>query len=106
MDALKPDIRDQVLKKGFTAEFSKIDELVEQAVTLDNAKRYTSGYNSNHGSVYLHKTATAEHSRAQPTTTQNKSSNPNAGSSNQHKSGNNTFQSCPTTQLLSSGGEM
>ncbi|KIJ32189.1 hypothetical protein M422DRAFT_265984 [Sphaerobolus stellatus SS14] len=104
MDALKPDIRDQVLKKGFTAEFSKIDELIEQAVTLDNAKCYTSGYNSNHGSVYLHKTATAEHSRAQPTTTQNKSSNPNAGSSNQHKSGSNTFQSMPTTQLLSTGG--
>ncbi|KIJ37118.1 hypothetical protein M422DRAFT_260507 [Sphaerobolus stellatus SS14] len=29
MDVLKPDIRDQVLKKGFTPEFSKIDELVE-----------------------------------------------------------------------------
>ncbi|KIJ47525.1 hypothetical protein M422DRAFT_248951 [Sphaerobolus stellatus SS14] len=37
MDVLKPDIRDQVLKKGFTAKFSKIDELVKQAVTLDNA---------------------------------------------------------------------
>ncbi|KIJ51142.1 hypothetical protein M422DRAFT_244328 [Sphaerobolus stellatus SS14] len=105
MDALKPDIRDQVLKKGFMAEFSKIDEIVEQAVTLDNAKCYTLGYNSSHGSVYLHKTAMAEHSCAQPTTTQNKSSNPNPGSSNQHKSGNNTFQSRLTTQLLLTGGE-
>ncbi|KIJ49765.1 hypothetical protein M422DRAFT_246125, partial [Sphaerobolus stellatus SS14] len=106
MDALKPDIRDQVLKKGFTAEFSKIDELVEQAVTLDNAKHYTSGYNSNHGSVYLHKTATAEYSRAQHMTTQNKSSNPDAGLSNQHKSGSNTVQSWLTTQLLSTGGNV
>ncbi|KIJ44666.1 hypothetical protein M422DRAFT_251961 [Sphaerobolus stellatus SS14] len=45
-----------------------------------------------------------EHSCAQPTTTQNKSSNPNTGSSNQHKSGNNTFQSRLTTQLLSTRG--
>ncbi|KIJ32275.1 hypothetical protein M422DRAFT_265941 [Sphaerobolus stellatus SS14] len=104
MDVLKPDIRGQVLNKGFTAEFSKIDELVEQAVMFDNAKCYTSGYNSNHGSAYLHKTATAEHSCAQHTTTQNRSSNLNAGSSNQHKSGSNTVQSHPTTQLLSTGG--
>ncbi|KIJ57369.1 hypothetical protein M422DRAFT_238961 [Sphaerobolus stellatus SS14] len=38
MNALKPSIRDEVLGKGFTAEFSKIDELVEQAVIVDNAK--------------------------------------------------------------------
>ncbi|KIJ48389.1 hypothetical protein M422DRAFT_247727 [Sphaerobolus stellatus SS14] len=31
MNALKPDIREQVLKKGFTPKFSKIDELVEEA---------------------------------------------------------------------------
>ncbi|KIJ40432.1 hypothetical protein M422DRAFT_256679 [Sphaerobolus stellatus SS14] len=105
MNTLKPDIREQVLKKGFTPEFSKINELVEEAVTLDNAKHYTLGYNSNHGSAYLNKTATAEYSRALHTTTQNKSSsNPKAGSSNQHKSGNNTFQSHSTTQLLSTGG--
>ncbi|KIJ43779.1 hypothetical protein M422DRAFT_253034 [Sphaerobolus stellatus SS14] len=48
MNVLKPDIREQVLKKGFTAEYSKIDELMEEAVTLDNAKHYTSGYNSSH----------------------------------------------------------
>ncbi|KIJ50728.1 hypothetical protein M422DRAFT_245380 [Sphaerobolus stellatus SS14] len=78
MDALKPDIREQVLRKGFTAEFSKIDELMEQAVTLDNAKHYTSGYNTNNYS--------------------------NAGSSNQHRSGSNTVQNWPTTQLLSTGG--
>ncbi|KIJ34040.1 hypothetical protein M422DRAFT_264002 [Sphaerobolus stellatus SS14] len=40
MNVLKPDIRDQVLKKGFTPEFSSIDELVNEAVTLDNAKCY------------------------------------------------------------------
>ncbi|KIJ43567.1 hypothetical protein M422DRAFT_253149, partial [Sphaerobolus stellatus SS14] len=38
MSALKPSIREEVLGKGFTAEFSKIDELVEQAVIVDNAK--------------------------------------------------------------------
>ncbi|KIJ47452.1 hypothetical protein M422DRAFT_248858 [Sphaerobolus stellatus SS14] len=80
MSALKPDIREQVLKKGFIPEFSKIDELVEEAVMVDNAKCYTSGYNSNHGSSYLHRTATMEHSCAQDTNTQNKSSsNPNGG---------------------------
>ncbi|KIJ37791.1 hypothetical protein M422DRAFT_259639 [Sphaerobolus stellatus SS14] len=47
MNALKPSIREEVLGKGFTAEFSKIDELVEQAVIIENAKCYTSGYNSN-----------------------------------------------------------
>ncbi|KIJ51619.1 hypothetical protein M422DRAFT_243911 [Sphaerobolus stellatus SS14] len=46
MDALRPEIRDLVLRKGFTAEFSKIDEPVEQSVTLDNAKCYTSSYNT------------------------------------------------------------
>ncbi|KIJ40423.1 hypothetical protein M422DRAFT_256657 [Sphaerobolus stellatus SS14] len=104
MDALKLNIRDLVLCKGLTAEFSKIDELVEQGVTLDNAKRYTSGYNSNQSSSYVNRTATAEHSHAQHTTTHNRSSNPNAGSSNQHKSGSNTVQNRLTTQLLSTGG--
>ncbi|KIJ57298.1 hypothetical protein M422DRAFT_238889 [Sphaerobolus stellatus SS14] len=52
MNVLKPDIRDQVLRKGFTPEFSSIDELIDEAVTFDNAKCYTSGYNSNHGSSY------------------------------------------------------
>src|SRR3978361_1990715 len=89
MNVLKPEIRDQVLKKGFTPEFSSIDELIEEAVTFDNAKHYTSGYNSNYDSSYLHKAATAEHSCVQHTTTQNKSStNQNAGSTKQHKSGN------------------
>ncbi|KIJ53906.1 hypothetical protein M422DRAFT_241163 [Sphaerobolus stellatus SS14] len=105
MDALKPDIKDQVLKKGFTPEFSKIDELVEQVVTFDNVKFYTSGYNTNHGSSYLHKTVIAEHSHAQHTTTQNKSSmNQNAGSSKQDKSGNNPVQNCQTIQSLLTGG--
>ncbi|KIJ47192.1 hypothetical protein M422DRAFT_249037 [Sphaerobolus stellatus SS14] len=85
MDVLKPDIRDQVLKKGFTPEFSKIDELIKQAVTFDNAKHYTSGYNTY--------------------TTQNKSStNQNAGSLKQHKSGNKSVQNQQTTQSLSAGG--
>ncbi|KIJ52430.1 hypothetical protein M422DRAFT_243217 [Sphaerobolus stellatus SS14] len=107
MDALKPDIRDMVLRKGFTAEFSKIDELVEQAVTLDNAKRYTSGYNSNLSSSYANRTtSSAEHSRAQHTTTSNKSSNTHAGTSNQHKSGSNPGQNRTTAQLLSAGGEI
>ncbi|KIJ54771.1 hypothetical protein M422DRAFT_240858 [Sphaerobolus stellatus SS14] len=48
---------EEVLGKGFTAEFSKIDEPVEQAVIVDNAKRYTSGYNSNHSSVLANKPA-------------------------------------------------
>ncbi|KIJ39312.1 hypothetical protein M422DRAFT_257922 [Sphaerobolus stellatus SS14] len=105
MNVLKPDIREQVLKKGFIPEFSSIDELVDEAVTLDNAKHYTSGCNSNHGSSYLQKAAIVEHSHAQHTTTQNKSStNQNAGSSNQHKSGNKPIQNCQTTQLLSTGG--
>ncbi|KIJ26807.1 hypothetical protein M422DRAFT_272085 [Sphaerobolus stellatus SS14] len=101
MNALKTDIRDQVLRKGFMSEFSSIDELVDEAVRFDNAKRYTSDYNSNHGSSYLHKAANAENSCAQHTPTQNKSStNQNAGSSNQHKSGNKPIQSCQTTPLL------
>ena len=104
MNALKPSIREEVLGKGFTAEFSKIDELVEQAVIVDNAKRYTSGYNSNQSSVSANKPATADHRRVQHSTTLNKSSNPNAGSSNQHRSGNNTFQSRSTPQLMSAGG--
>ncbi|KIJ34037.1 hypothetical protein M422DRAFT_263999 [Sphaerobolus stellatus SS14] len=105
MSALKPDIRDQVLKKGFTPEFSSIDELVAEEVTFDNAKCYTSGYNSNYGSVYLHKTALEEHSYAQHIPTQNKSStNQNAGPSKQHKSGNKAVQNCQTSQLLSTGG--
>ncbi|KIJ42719.1 hypothetical protein M422DRAFT_254172 [Sphaerobolus stellatus SS14] len=82
MDVLKPEIREQVLRKGFTPEFSKIDELIEQA------------------------TAIAEHSHAQhTTTTQNKSSkNQNAGSSKQHKSGSRPVQNQQTTQSLSAGG--
>ncbi|KIJ50585.1 hypothetical protein M422DRAFT_245214 [Sphaerobolus stellatus SS14] len=105
MNALKTNIRDQVLRKGFTPEFNSIEELVDEAVTFDNVKCYTSGYNSNHGSAYLHKAATAENSHAQHTTTQNKSStNQTAGSSKWHKSGNNTVQKWLTTQLLLTGG--
>ncbi|KIJ38263.1 hypothetical protein M422DRAFT_259176 [Sphaerobolus stellatus SS14] len=104
INALKPSIREEVLGKGFTAEFSKIDELVEQAVIVDNAKRYTSGYNSNHSSVLANKPAMADHRCAQHPTTLNRSSNQNAGSSNQHRSGSNTVQNRPTTQSLSTGG--
>ncbi|KIJ38558.1 hypothetical protein M422DRAFT_258671 [Sphaerobolus stellatus SS14] len=100
MDALKPNIREEVLGKGFTAEFSKIDVLVAEAVTVDNAKCYTSGYNSSYGSAYLNKPANAATNRVQQNTTQNKSSNVNAGSSNQHRSGNNNFQNQSTPQLL------
>ncbi|KIJ30228.1 hypothetical protein M422DRAFT_268279 [Sphaerobolus stellatus SS14] len=81
MSALKPDIQEQVLKKGFTQD--------------------------SHGSSYLHKAATMEHSHVQHTTTQNKSStDQHAGSSNQYKSGNNVFQHHQTTQLLSTEGGM
>ncbi|KIJ44598.1 hypothetical protein M422DRAFT_251877 [Sphaerobolus stellatus SS14] len=104
MNALKPSIREEVLGKGFTAEFSKINELVEQAVIVDNAKRYTLGYNSNHSSVLANKPAIADHRRAQHPTTLNRSSNQNASSSNQHRSGSNTVQNRPTTQSLSTGG--
>ncbi|KIJ24254.1 hypothetical protein M422DRAFT_275010 [Sphaerobolus stellatus SS14] len=104
MNALKSSIREEVLGKGFTAEFSKIDELVEQAVIVDNAKCYTSGYNSNQSSVYANKPATVDHKRVQQTTTLNRSSNANAGSSNQHRSGNNTFQNRSTPQVVSAGG--
>ncbi|KIJ42048.1 hypothetical protein M422DRAFT_254741 [Sphaerobolus stellatus SS14] len=106
MDVLKPSIREEVLGKGFTAEFTKIDVLVAEAVMLDNTKHYTSGYNSSYGSAYLHKPANAATNRVQQTTTQNKSSNANAGSSNQHRSGNTSFQNWSTTQLLSAGGEI
>ncbi|KIJ45965.1 hypothetical protein M422DRAFT_250757, partial [Sphaerobolus stellatus SS14] len=89
---------DAVLKKGFTAEFSKIDELVKQAVTLDNAKCYTSGYNSNLSSSYANRTTSStEHSQTQQTTTSHRSSNANAGTSNQHKSGSNPVQNQTTT---------
>ncbi|KIJ57005.1 hypothetical protein M422DRAFT_238584 [Sphaerobolus stellatus SS14] len=104
MNALKPSIREEVLGKGFTAEFSKIDELVEQAVIIDNAKCYTSGYNSNQSSVSANKPATADHRCVQQPTTLNRSSNQNAGSYNQHQSGSNTVQNQLTTQLLSTGG--
>ena len=106
MNALKPSIREEVLGKGFTAKFSKIDELVEQAVIVDNAKRYTSGYNSNQSSAYANKPATVDHKRVQQSTTPNRSSNANAGSSNQHRPGNNNFQSRSTPQSMSAGGEM
>ncbi|KIJ39460.1 hypothetical protein M422DRAFT_257783, partial [Sphaerobolus stellatus SS14] len=104
MNALKPSIREEVLGKGFTAEFSKIDELVEQAVIVDNAKRYTSGYNSNQSNVYANKPATVDHKCVQQTTTLNRSSNANAGASNQHRSGNNNFQNQSTPQSMSAGG--
>ncbi|KIJ38944.1 hypothetical protein M422DRAFT_258353 [Sphaerobolus stellatus SS14] len=104
MDALKPSIREEVLGKGFTAEFTKIDVLVAEAVMLDNAKHYTSGYNSSYGSAYLHKSANSATNRVQQTTTHNKSSNANAGSSNQHRPGNTAFQNQSTTQLLSAEG--
>ncbi|KIJ33569.1 hypothetical protein M422DRAFT_264503 [Sphaerobolus stellatus SS14] len=104
MNALKPSIREEVLGKGFTAEFSKIDELVEQAVIVDNAKRYTSGYNSNQSEVYNNKPATVDHKRVQQTSTLNRSSNANAGSSNQHRSGSNNFQNRSTPQSMSAGG--
>ncbi|KIJ39811.1 hypothetical protein M422DRAFT_257408 [Sphaerobolus stellatus SS14] len=87
MNALKPRIREEVVGKGFTAEFSKIDELMEQA-----------------SSVSANKPATADHRHVQQPTTLNRSSNQNAGSSNQHRSGSNTVQNRPTTQLLSTGG--
>ncbi|KIJ31754.1 hypothetical protein M422DRAFT_266506, partial [Sphaerobolus stellatus SS14] len=106
MNALKPSIREEVLSKGFTAEFSKIDELVEQAVIVDNAKCYTSGYNSNQSNVYTNKPATVDHKHVQQTTTLNRSSNANAGSSNQHRSGSNNFQNWSTPQLMSVGGEI
>ncbi|KIJ36963.1 hypothetical protein M422DRAFT_260609 [Sphaerobolus stellatus SS14] len=77
---------------------------LSSAVTFDNAKHYTLSYNSNHGSSYVQKAATMEHSHAQHTATQNNSMNQNAGSSNQHKSGNKPIQSHQTTQLLSTGG--
>ncbi|KIJ44782.1 hypothetical protein M422DRAFT_251769 [Sphaerobolus stellatus SS14] len=86
MDALKPSIREEVLGKGFTAEFTKIDVLVAEAVMLDNAK------------------SNAATNQVQQTTTQNKSSNANADSSNQHRSGNNYFQNWSTTQLLLAEG--
>ncbi|KIJ32842.1 hypothetical protein M422DRAFT_265325, partial [Sphaerobolus stellatus SS14] len=92
MDALKPSIREEVLGKGFTAEFTKIDVLIAEAVMLDNAKCYTSGYNSSYGSAYLHKPTNSATNRVQQITTHNKSSNANAGSSNQHRSGNTAFQ--------------
>ncbi|KIJ43454.1 hypothetical protein M422DRAFT_253337, partial [Sphaerobolus stellatus SS14] len=79
MNALKPSIREEVLGKGFTAEFSKIDELVEQAVIIDNAKHYTSGYNSNQSSAYANKPAMVDHKHVQQSTTLNRSSNANAG---------------------------
>ncbi|KIJ47413.1 hypothetical protein M422DRAFT_248805 [Sphaerobolus stellatus SS14] len=104
MNALKPGIREEVLGKGFTAEFSKIDELVEQAVIVDNAKHYTSGYNSNQSNVYANKPATVDHKRVQQTTTLNRSSNANAGSANQHRSGNNNFQNWSTPQSMSARG--
>ncbi|KIJ22395.1 hypothetical protein M422DRAFT_277187 [Sphaerobolus stellatus SS14] len=100
MNALKPSIRDEVLGKGFTAEFSKIDELVEQAVIVDNAKRYTSGYNSNQSSAYANKPATVDHKCVQQSTTLNRGSNANAGSSNQHRAGNNNFQNQSTPQSI------
>ncbi|KIJ31330.1 hypothetical protein M422DRAFT_266996, partial [Sphaerobolus stellatus SS14] len=71
---------EEVLGKGVTAEFTKIDVLVAEAP--DNSAT----------------------NQVQQTTTQNKSSNANAGSSNQHKSGNNSFQNRSTTQLLSARG--
>ncbi|KIJ31039.1 hypothetical protein M422DRAFT_267360 [Sphaerobolus stellatus SS14] len=100
MNALKPSIREEVLGKGFTAEFSKIDELMEQAVIVDNAKCYTSGYNSNQSSAYANKPATVDHKRVQQSTTLNRSSNANAGSSSQHRPGNNNFQSWSTPQSI------
>ncbi|KIJ47777.1 hypothetical protein M422DRAFT_248340 [Sphaerobolus stellatus SS14] len=107
MNALKPDIREQVLKKGFTPEFSSINELVGEAVTLDNAKYYTFGYNNNHGSSYLQKAATMEHSHAQHTTTQNKSStNQNAGSSNQHNLEIKQFRTVRQLSHCQQGGEI
>ncbi|KIJ24632.1 hypothetical protein M422DRAFT_274534, partial [Sphaerobolus stellatus SS14] len=104
MNALKPNIREEVLGKGFTPEFSKIDELVEQAVIVDNAKCYTSGYNSNQSSISANKPAIADHRHVQQPTTLNRSSNANAGSSNQHRSGNNNFQNRSTPQSMSAGG--
>ncbi|KIJ26804.1 hypothetical protein M422DRAFT_272082 [Sphaerobolus stellatus SS14] len=104
MNALTPSIREEVLGKGFTAEFSKIDKLVEQAVIVDNVKCYTSGYNSNQSSAYANKPATVDHKRVQQSTTLNRSSNANAGSSNQHRSGNNNFQNRSTPQLMLAGG--
>ncbi|KIJ24326.1 hypothetical protein M422DRAFT_274916, partial [Sphaerobolus stellatus SS14] len=104
MNALKPSIREEVLGKGFTAEFSKIDELVEQVVIVDNVKCYTSGYNSNQSSAYANKPATVDHKRVQQSTTLNRSSNANAGSSNQHRPRNNNFQSWSTPQSMSAGG--
>ncbi|KIJ40085.1 hypothetical protein M422DRAFT_257156 [Sphaerobolus stellatus SS14] len=104
MNALKPSIREEVLGKGFTAEFSKIDELVEQAVIVDNAKCYTSGYNSNQSSAYANKPATVDYKHVQQSTTLNRSSNVNAGSSNQHRPGNNNFQNRSTPQSMSAGG--
>ncbi|KIJ22697.1 hypothetical protein M422DRAFT_276840 [Sphaerobolus stellatus SS14] len=104
MNALKPSIREEVLGKGFTAKFSKIDELMKQAVIVDNVKCYTSGYNSNQSSAYANKPATVNHKRVQQSTILNRSSNANAGSSNQHRTGNNNFQSRSTPQSMSAGG--
>ncbi|KIJ39991.1 hypothetical protein M422DRAFT_257311 [Sphaerobolus stellatus SS14] len=100
MNALKPSIREEVLGKGFTAEFSKIDELVEQAVIVDNAKCYTSGYNSNQSSAYANKPATVDHKCVQQLTPLNRSSNANAGSSNQNRAGNNNFQNRSTPHSI------
>ncbi|KIJ25857.1 hypothetical protein M422DRAFT_273141 [Sphaerobolus stellatus SS14] len=39
MSALKPDIRESVLKEGLTPEFTPIGELVEEAVKMDKDRR-------------------------------------------------------------------
>ncbi|KIJ38535.1 hypothetical protein M422DRAFT_258910, partial [Sphaerobolus stellatus SS14] len=98
MNALKTSIREEVLGKNYTAKFSKIDELVEQAVIVDNAKCYSSGYNSNQSSISANKPAAVDHRCAQQPTTLNRSSIQNAGFYNQHRSGSNTVQNQPTTQ--------
>ncbi|KIJ29537.1 hypothetical protein M422DRAFT_269070 [Sphaerobolus stellatus SS14] len=105
MSALKPDIRESVLEECLTPEFTPIGELVEEAVKVDNAKCYTTGYNTNHRSSTNARTNTANHNHGQHNTTQHKSSSgQNAGSSNQHHSGNIPVQNRQTNQVLSARG--
>jgi hypothetical protein len=88
VDALRPDIRNDVLEKGFTPEFSTLDDIVKAAVDIDDAQCYHSGYNSLKQKTIKVTDSAKNHSNT--TTQASDGSNPLIGTTNQNRTDNNT----------------
>jgi hypothetical protein len=102
VDALKPEIRNDLLEKGFTPEFSDLDDIVKAAVDIDDAQRYQSGYNSlKQKTINVNDTAKGHSNTATQTLSSN---NPMIGTTNQTRTDTNAVLWTQTVESPSKGG--